>query len=202
MEEKENIESKDGTLVMPGDEIAYAVEFAPGKNTYEEGGKVRAAAMGTVHLDLKERLAIVKPTSTPLQLAPDDVIIGVITGFRSGMATVRIIKLAGKDRQLVPMIGDGTIHISKVSYDYIEDIQKEFQMQDIVRAKVLKVKPHIQLTTEGEDFGVIKSHCRFCRAPLKRKSHKLYCKECDKTFYRKTAFDYGSGEEVPEESPL
>ena len=191
------MEDMDGKNVMPGDEIAIAEEFGPGPNTFEKEGKLRSSIMGTVKLDLNERMASVIPHNPIVEIRPGDVVIGIVTGYRKAMAVIDIIKVVGKDRQMLPVQGDGAIHVSKVSHDYIEDITKEFQLTDIVRAKVLEVKPHIQLTTEEEDYGVLKSVCEQCGRTLRRKTHKLYCNECDKFFYRKTAVDYGSGEESP-----
>jgi len=187
----------DGKTVMPGDEIAFAEEFEPGPYTYEQEGKVRSSIVGAVKFDLNERIATVVPHNPIVELQIGDVVIGIVTGYRGAMAVINIVKVVGKDREMVPVQGDGTIHVSKVSHDYLEDITREFQLTDIVRAKVLQVKPHVQLTTEEEDYGVLRSICELCGRTLKRKTHKLYCTECDKFFYRKTAVDYGSGEESP-----
>jgi uncharacterized protein YceH (UPF0502 family) len=56
------------------------------------------------------------------------VIIGIVTGYRKAMAIIDIVKVVGKDRGMVPVLGDGSIHVSKVSPDYIEDITREFQL--------------------------------------------------------------------------
>ena len=191
------MEDMDGKNVMPGDEIAFAEEFEPGPYTYEQEGKIRASTIGAVKFDLNERIASVVPSNPVVELHPGDVVIGIVTGYRKAMAVINIVKVVGKERPMVPVQGDGSIHVSKVSHDYIEDITREFQLTDIVRAKVLEVKPHIQLTTEEEDYGVLRSICELCGRTLKRKTHKLYCAECDTYFYRKTAVDYGSGEESP-----
>lgn len=195
------MENMDGKMVMPGDELAHAEEFAPGPNTYEEGCMVKASTLGTAHLDVEERMAFVEPTNPIVELEEGDTVICYVKDIRKTVAVVELIKVAGKERTLSSR-SDGTIHVSKVSPDYIENINEELQLRDVVRAKVIRTGPQVQLSTEDEDMGVLKSICTVCSQPLKLKSGRLFCEQCERSLRRKTASDYGSGQELAEDLML
>ena len=175
--------------VLPGEEVAVVEESIAADGTYEDNGKVYAAVFGELELDHEEKTAIVKAEHPPVRLKPGDTIFGEITDVKTSMAICEVISVEGEERSIT---GDtnGTIHISKVSSGYTSEVGKEFRPSDIVRAKVIQVKPSIQLTTVNPHLGVIKALCRRCRAPLKRKGNSLYCETCERTEYRKCADDY------------
>lgn len=175
--------------VLPGEEVAVVEEFIAANGTYEENGKVYAAVFGELELDHEEKTASIKAENPPVKLKPGDIIFGEITDVKTSMAICEVISVEGEDRNIT---GDtnGTIHISKVSSNYTSEVGKEFRPSDVVRAKVIQVKPSIQLTTVGPHLGVVKALCRRCRAPLKRKGNTLYCETCERTEYRKFSDDY------------
>lgn len=175
--------------VLPGEEVAVVEEFIPVDGTYEEDGKVYAAVFGELELDHEEKTAMVKAEHPPVRLKPGDTVFGEITDVRTSMAICEVISVEGVDRNIT---GDtnGTIHISKVSSGYTSEVGKEFRPSDIVRARVIQVKPSIQLSTVSPHLGVIKALCRRCRAPLNKKGNSLYCETCERTEYRKYSDDY------------
>ena len=95
-----------------------------------------------------------------------------------------------KDRDIT---GDtsATIHISKLSSDYVQDVGREFRPGDLIRAKVIQTKPSVQLSTQEPHFGVVKASCRKCRAPLSVHGKALKCEPCERVENRKVADDYG-----------
>jgi len=175
--------------VLPGEEVAVVEEFIPSEGTYEDNGKVYSALLGTLELDHEEKTAKVIADNPLVTLSPGDIVFGEITDVKTSMAICEVVAVEGKERNIT---GDtyGTIHISKVSPNYTEQVGKEFRPSDIVRAEVLQVKPSIQLSTVGNHLGVIKALCRKCRAPLERRGRNLYCPRCERTEYRKLADDY------------
>jgi len=175
--------------VLPGEEVAVVEEFIAAEGTYEDDGKVYAALFGELELDHEEKTASVKSENPLMKLKPGDIVFGEITDVRTSMAICEVIGVEGVERSIT---GDtnGTIHISKVSPGYTSEVGKEFRPSDIVRAKVMQVKPSIQLTTVSPHLGVVKALCRRCRAPLVKKGSALYCKNCERTEYRKCADDY------------
>src|SRR2546428_42056 len=85
---------------------------------------------------------------------------------------------------------EGTIHISNVSEEYTEDIHDMYRLGDIIRAKVIQVKPSVQLTTAEPNLGVVKALCSVCRGPLEVRGRELYCPRDERTERRKLAADY------------
>jgi exosome complex component CSL4 len=175
--------------VFPGEEVAVVEEFMAAEGTYEDNGKVFAAVLGELELDHEEKTASVRPKNPPITLKPGDIVFGEITDVRTSMAICEVISVEGEERSIT---GDtnGTVHVSKISSGYTSDVGKEFRPSDIIRAKVMQVKPSIQLTTVPPHFGVVKALCRRCRGPLVKKGNSLYCNSCERTEYRKYADDY------------
>ena len=176
--------------VLPGEEVAVAEEYLPAEGTYEENGKVYAALMGTLELDLDEKTATVRATNPMVELVPGDSVFCQVTDVRNCMAICEVVAVEGKERNVT---GDtnGTIHISKLSTDYTQDVGREMRPSDIIRAKVVQSHPSVQLTTAAAHLGVIKALCKRCRAPLERQEKGLWCPNCERSETRKLADDYG-----------
>lgn len=185
----------DGKMVMPGDELACSEEFEAGNCAFEEGGKVRASAVGWARLDRKERVASVDPVNPLVRVSVGDTVIGRITDIKKALAITEIIKVVGKKRD-VSNAADGVIHVSKVANRFVDNLDNELRVRDIVRAKVLQLDPNVQLSTQDDSLGVIFAICDGCAKPLELKGEgRLFCKECERTFVRKTAKDYGTWNE-------
>jgi len=176
-------------MVLPGDEIAVAEEFEPGDGTYERNGLVYAATPGVLELDPENRVARVRAFNPPAELKVGDIVYGVVDDIRGMMATATILAIHGRTRQISGQ-SEGTIHISNVSEDYTEDIHDKFRLGDIIRAKVVQVKPSLQLTTAEPTLGVVKAVCSVCRGPLELRDRDLYCPRDERTERRKLAADY------------
>ncbi|HDM67193.1 MAG TPA: RNA-binding protein [Thermoplasmatales archaeon] len=188
---KEDEIDKTKMMVLPGDELSTSEELIPGDGTYEENGIIRAARVGWFYVDKRTRTAMVKPaTSLPTILRRGDWVIGKVDAIKPAMVTVTLLHVIGKER---PISGDtnAIIHVSEISNKYIEDPAEVFSLGDLFRARVIQVKPSIQLSTKGEHFGVIKALCTKCRYPLRRKGLILECSRCGNREKRKLADDYG-----------
>src|ERR1700704_2863648 len=179
----------EAKIVLPGDEIAVAEEFEPGEGTYERNGAVFAATPGMLILDSQNRVARVRAFNPPAELKVGDIVYGVIDDIRGMMATASIQAIHGRSRQISGE-AEGTIHISNVSEDYTEDIHDKFHLGDLIRAKVIQVKPSVQLTTAEPTLGVVKAICSVCRGPLELRGRDLYCPRDERTEQRKLAADY------------
>jgi exosome complex component CSL4 len=180
-------------IVYPGDEIGTSEEFMAGEGTYEKNGKIIASTIGELEFDPDTRLANVNPlTSTPVKLKVGDSVIGVIEDLRSSMVFVNIVKLEGLDRQISANT-QGSIHVSKLAKRYIDDVKRAYAIGDIIRARVIQAEPAIQLSTEGSEFGALKSFCKTCKLPLVMKNNELYCDFCERSWQKKTASDYRQG---------
>src|SRR6266498_2731856 len=179
-------------MVLPGDEIAVAEEFEPGEGTYEAKGLVFAATPGVLELDPANRVARVRAFNPPAELRVGDIVYGAVDDIRGMMATATIQAIHGRTRQISGE-SEGTIHISNVSEEYTEDIHDMYRLGDIIRAKVIQVKPSLQLTTAEPTLGVVKALCSVCRGPLEIRGRDLYCPRDERSERRKMAEDATDG---------
>ena len=181
-------------LVYPGDHVGVAEEFVPGIGTYEENGQVYAATVGYLTLDTNDFVARVQSlVPAPAVVKPGDTIIGVVGMTRSSMAVVEVVALADQPKRQVGGDRNGTLHVSKASDQYVENMDNAFRVRDVVRAKVLETDPAIQLTTKGPRLGVLKSYCPRCGTAMTRKGKGVVCPECDWKDTKKLAEDFGEG---------
>ena len=182
----------ENRVVLPGEQISTSEELMPGDGTFEEEGMIIASRYGEYVVDNKNRKAIVKPlTSTPIELKEGDIVLSNVNSVRSNMVIAEVIHVKGKKR---PISGDtnGTLRVAEISKSYVKDPATEYAPGDIIRAKVIQVKPNIQLTTKGKDLGVIKALCSKCRHTLKKNGNILECENCKNKEKRNTADDYGN----------
>ncbi len=188
---------KTGTFVVPGVFLSTVEEFMPGEGAYEENGKVYSSCAGLVLVDLRTRRISVFPAAAPPILKRGDTIIGEVEEVTPQRADVSIEILHGHEGRELPPPRVGTIHVSHTSKSYVRDATKKFRVGDVVRARVLNVgRELVQLSTEGEDLGVIFTKCSRCSTPLEvenQRTGKLKCPICEKVEFRKLARDYRKG---------
>ena len=180
----------EGKMVYPGDKLGTHEEWMPGEGTYEKDGYIYSNVVGKVMYDedkLEARVEAINPVS---EVKIGDVVYGTVTQKRSSMATMDISLIEGQSRGIRTQI-EGTIHISKISDDYVDNVESVFLKGDIVRAKVLQIEPSIQLTTMGKNFGVVRGYCFNCRRPMERKGNLLNCETCERRETRKLSNLYG-----------
>ena len=180
----------DNKEVFPGDEVAIEEEYLPSEGTFAKNGIVYAAQIGTLVLDDDECTATVVSLNPPNILKPGDIVYAKVSDIRKTMATADVLCKDGTERR----IGSetyATIHVSKISPGYTDDVSKELRKGDLIRAKVTEVKPSLQLTTKDDHLGVIRSLCGKCKTELVRKGNALRCPKCERTMPRKLADDYG-----------
>jgi len=185
---------KNGEFVIPGDELGTCEEFIPGEGTYEEEGKIYSSVTGIVNIDLKERkITVVPKTSTPPLLRKGSIIIGKVLDVKPQIALVDIVKLKGVERSIA--IGAiGSIHISQTRSSFVDDLTREFKVDDIVCAKVINPTTlPVFLSTKDQNLGVIRAFCEICNVPLIRMNNKLKCPECGRIETRKISSEYGKG---------
>jgi exosome complex component CSL4 len=194
-------------LVYPGDPVGVAEEFVPGAGTYEEDGQVFAATVGYLTLDTSDFVARVQSlVHAPAVVKSGDTVIGVVNGTRSSMAIVAVVALADQPNRQVGGDRNGTLHVSKASEAYVENMEDVFRVRDVLRAKVLETDPAIQLTTKGPHLGVLKAYCPRCGIAMTRKgkaraeeqdrrraANAVVCPECDWKDTKKLADDFGEG---------
>jgi len=189
------VEVKTGDFVLPGDFLATPEEFLPGEGAYEEGGRVCSSTVGIVLLDVRTRkVSVFARTKLPPLLKPGDLVIGRVEEVRDQFATLLLFSMVGKEDRELPPPRTGILHISKVQRGFVRDLSSMFRAGDIVKAKVIEVRPEcVQLTTVDRGLGVIYALCSTCRKPLEKEDTKLKCPSCGSTETRKLSADYRRG---------
>lgn len=178
--------------VFPGDEVAGEEEYLASDGTFSSDGVIYAAQIGILELDDDEMTAKVVSPNPPNVLKEGDIVFAVVSDIRSTMATADVVATDGNKRGVG---GEtyATIHVSKISPGYTDDVSRELRKGDYIRAEVMSIKPSLQLTTKDEHLGVIRSLCGTCKSDLVKKGkNQLYCKNCERSFPRKLADDYGN----------
>ncbi|NLI73714.1 MAG: exosome complex RNA-binding protein Csl4 [Euryarchaeota archaeon] len=175
---------------MPGEEVAVAEEYMPDRGTYESDGRILSALAGELELDRDNMVARVLASNPMNILKEGDSVFCRVTDVRASMAICDIQGVEGKDRTITGETS-GTIHISKLSSEYVQEVGREMRPGDLVRAKVIQTVPSVQLSTQEPHFGVVRALCRKCRSPMILKGRSLRCEPCERVENRKLADDYG-----------
>jgi exosome complex component CSL4 len=176
--------------VLPGEELAVVEEYEAGEGTYEEDGRVYAAQPGVLSLDAEHRVARVTAFNPPADMRLGDVIYGTVTEIRSSMAEARVLAIHGRGRQVAGEL-DASLHVSRISNAYTEDIRDAMRLGDILRMRVIQTDPSLQVTTAEQNLGVVLALCVNDRRPMVRRGDQVYCTQCERTARRKLAADYG-----------
>ncbi|KQM12329.1 RNA-binding protein [Methanomassiliicoccales archaeon RumEn M1] len=176
--------------VVPGEEVAVAEEYMPDMGTYEHDGKIISALAGELELDKDKMLAKVSAVNPMNLLKVGDSVFCRVTDVRAAMAICEIVATEGSKRGITGETS-ATIHISKLSSEYVQEVGKEMRPNDLVRAKVIQTTPSVQLSTQEPHFGVVKALCRKCRSPMVCQGKSLRCEPCERVESRKLADDYG-----------
>lgn len=178
--------------VMIGDYLGTIEEFMPGKGTYSEDGKIYAAKIGFKAVDPAKHVAEVHGKDLP-SLDVGQTVFGEVMTLKSSVATVIVGKIQGQKGVIDERT---TIYVSNISDKYVDKPENEFAVGDIVKAQVLKMDDNvIDLSTKGDEYGVVKAFCKRCRHPMeKSEKHKgkLECPNCSSVETRKISGDYGN----------
>lgn len=178
-------------LVFPGDVLSTSEELLPGPGSHDNGTSILATRLGHFEVESREMRAVVKPlTSIPTELRVGNFVLGEVTMIKPAMAGVEVLAVEDNARLVV---GDtnGTLHVSKIAQKYVRDVGDEFRLGDVVRAKVISVKPSVQLATDDRRCGCIKALCTRCRFGLHKVGKGLECPNCGRREMRYLAPDYG-----------
>ncbi len=181
--------------VEPGTPLAYSEELLPGEGTYDDGEQIRAAAYGTEHVDPESMTISVTPAGKRVAMVEKgDIIVGRISYTKPELASVTILEIRGKEGRSVLQQVEGTLHVSKIDNRYIKDLEREYSVGDIIRAKVIGLKGGPQLVTDKPDLGVIRAFSPDdLRRPLDKQGNKLVDPVTGRGYTRKLAEDYASG---------
>lgn len=180
-------------FVLPGERISTIEEFSAGPGVSVVSGDLLSLFAGNVAVNESKRMiSVVSSARTPNILCENDVVYGQITSIRDTSAYVDIVATEKMPDSEIVNNGNAEIYVSNVQNGFTKTIGDEFSTLDIVRARVIDSRK-IDLSTVGDDFGVIKAYCSRCRTDLEKKDNYLECPSCHNKEKRKTASGYGKG---------
>ncbi|MCD6434204.1 MAG: exosome complex RNA-binding protein Csl4 [Candidatus Diapherotrites archaeon] len=181
------MKENSGRVVYPGEELAVEEEFEAGENVYSKDGKLFSMVLGKLNIDKEKRRISVRPLKTTRVAKVGDIVFGRVSLVYDNVIFVNLISVESKDNVAFPL-AFGIINIRNVARTYIKNLKELFKVGDIVRARIIGIKPYsIELTTAEPSLGVVKAFCSNCRAPLKPFGQFLKCLVCNSTEKRKLA---------------
>ena len=178
------------STVFPGQEIAEEEEYESSEGTFVKNGHIYASLFGELVIDENECTAKVVAPNPVNCLKIGDIVYASIDDTRKTMATATALCKEGTARSISSSTV-ATIHVSKISPDFTNDVSQEFRKGDLIRGKVIGIKPSLQLTTKEPHLGVVRALCGTCKNQLIPKKGNLYCPKCRTSAPRKLADDYG-----------
>ncbi|MBU0662526.1 MAG: exosome complex RNA-binding protein Csl4 [Candidatus Diapherotrites archaeon] len=183
--------AKDKELVFPGTFLSTEEEFSPGKNAFEENGEVHSACVGQSHFDNASREVSVNGIMGTVE--PIDVgttIYGIVVKIKEKAAVIEIRNAEKNGAKRVILMASASLPVFDIAEGYVEQVSDLFRIGDIVKAEVSKATPLItDVSTKGQDLGVVKAFCTKCRQPMRLYDRVLKC-PCGRTEERKIAKDY------------
>ena len=148
-----------------------------------------ACVAGIVEFDDDGKVAHVRGFNPPVILEKGDVVICEVVQVMKQMALTRVLGYENGSREPG---GDteGPIHVSNIAKRFCDDAREFYKAGDIVRAKVIKATPALQLETKDGNLGVLKARCCECRRTLVPSGEMLYCGDCERVEKRNLASDF------------
>ena len=187
-EEKVMSKRKD-SRALPGDKLAVSEEYLPGRHVYDDDGSLRALLPGNVKEDRSIGEISVQPSSEALVISVGDVVTGQVEAVQTASAGVRIYYVNSKPTDTG---FSGMLLLRGDSRDRGARSRTYVKLGDIVRARVSStLNAIIQLSIEGDKFGVVFAKCSNCGKPLLRGESRAKCDECGNVEERKFASDFG-----------
>jgi exosome complex component CSL4 len=177
---------KETRYVLPGDKLSAAEEYVPGKNAIELNGEVISLAVGRIEKDDRKLIIGVKKPKEKFVPKVGNIVYGQVVRSDNRQTSVNVIGVKSGEK-LLDYQADGYIRAG------MDDRHgQNTKIGDIIRAKIIRVGQNLELTTHGENLGVLLTRCNRCREYLTMKDGTLYCNNCERIEPRKVAPDYGS----------
>lgn len=183
-------ETERKRFVFPGEMLGVIEEFLPGQGTYVKNGNIYSSATGYLRLDKVNKEAQVDSKARkPIVPKKGDIVIGRVSVVQDKTMTIKIFQIGDK---VLDNYFTGVMHVSNACKSYVKKLFDVFKVGDIVRSKVIStMNREFHLTTEGRDFGVLRSRCSKCGDKLVLRDRRLRCPSCNRSEKRKVASDYG-----------
>jgi len=176
-------------LVVPGEELGAIEEVYPGNLTYTSDGLVRASRLGRPVYRKEDREISVIPAKDNFLPVAGDVVIGQIEAVQSNSITMSLDYINGKRSQKRL---SGIILIPREQAQRGRQRKTHCKVGDIVRSSVTSTtNALIQMTIQGNEYGVIHAVCSICGFRAVMVASKLNCPSCGNIEERTLAEDFG-----------
>ncbi len=176
-------------FVCPGERLAVEEEFLSGRGTYSEKGVIRSEELGKALYDLKRReVNVSKATREALYPCEGLEVIGEVASVQRRMANVDVFMISGREASR-PYTG---VIYPSASTSYSRSLDLAVRGGDIIRGRIVNTKNRVlQISIEGEEYGVILAYCSKCGSQLEYRRTRLHCPRCGRVDRRKVAKLYG-----------
>lgn len=173
-----------GHEIIPGEPIALIEECEAGPNTFDDGDRVRAAALGTAEIDRRARTASV---ATPVLMhvpSVGDKVVGTVAIVMSAMFAVAIRYVNGR-----PV----TSNVECVCSTRDSRRKMIALNGDVVALRIRsRINGTMHATIDEADLGVLFTKCRKCGMGVITVRDGVKCADCGWFDERKISSDFGS----------
>ena len=169
-------------IYVPGEVITTEEEYAPGKNTFEDEGYIKASGFGTATFDdMQKEVNLESKKIEPL--TKDDIVYCRVGLVKDSVVVVDILK---SENNKALIVSRGQIPAKFVAKAYIRNVKEFYKVGDYVKAKVISASElAVDLATNEEGLGVIIAYCTQCKNEMTFSNEKLTCFNCGHTEGRK-----------------
>jgi len=198
--EKEQLNNiEEGSLVFPGEVIADAWKFQPGKGTVRMNEKIISTILGIAHFNYKNNFVWVEPIKQPIFPKKNDLVLGEAISVGNSIANIKIWFIMRESRSarkltLIPLEKpfSANLHISQAGMR-TESLSKIIKTGDVILGRiVMDYTLPVNIVINDKILGVVSAVCSTCGTPLIKKKD-LYCPKCNKTETRKVSMLYDHG---------
>ncbi|MCL4438939.1 MAG: exosome complex RNA-binding protein Csl4 [Candidatus Thermoplasmatota archaeon] len=185
-----DVESIPKEQAFPGDVIALAEEYIPGRNSTDENGEIVSNVFGEIVRDDQELNISVRPYKERQTIHRNDIAYARVLKVDQRRASLRIGAIYNRKMGLVSYDAEVSLGLGG---RFSRGPPLVLRIGDLIRVRVLRTGSRgIELGIYGDNLGVLRTTCYRCRNILELKNGALYCENCDKTEMRKVAPDYGN----------
>jgi len=177
--------------VLPGEAVATAEEFVPGRNVFESDGEILSDSAGIVSVDPKFKEVNVDKRREVSLLDRHSVVLGRVRLVKDSSVLIDVISAEHDGKEKAVNVTVAMIPVRMVAREYVKNLRDFFKIGDIVRAKAEMVSRFaVDVRTNEPDLGVVKAFCSKCRQPLHLSGQELKCISCGSNETRKISSEY------------
>ncbi len=181
--------SSKNDQAFPGDVIAMAEEYIPGKNAIDQNGEIISSVFGSISRDETDLNITVRPYREKVTIKSGDIAYGKVIKVDQRKAVLRIGAIYNSQHGLRTYDVEASLGLGGRSSRGPPLI---LMIGDIIRVRVLKTgRRGIELGIFGNNLGVLRTFCIRCRNVMNIRNGTLYCDNCERTEIKRVAPDYG-----------